>query len=106
MLEVSLAGGNKVLRHWRWLRLRPTLVFNLIHDASSFEETVWRDLKFVWCLWAARGSCLCLPLFLNVSRYLSQSVSTAGSTAEDGDANLSSTLLLPVILANIFEFYK
>jgi hypothetical protein len=74
MLQVGLAGGNKVLRHWRWLRLRPALIFNLIDDASSLEETIRRDLKFVWCLWAARGSCLCLPLFLNVSWYLSQSV--------------------------------
>lgn len=46
-----------------------------------------------------------LPPFVSECVSVPESVSTAGSTVEDGDANLSSTLLLPVILANIFEFY-
>ena len=76
-MEAALAraASNEMLRHWRGLRLRPAFILNLSYDIRSIEKTVGCNLKFVWSLWAAGRSGVCLSLFLDVSWYLSQSAS-------------------------------
>lgn len=78
-MEAALATRNEMLGYWCRFGLRPAFIFDLSHNNRPFEETIWRDLKFIWGLWTARCSCLCFSLFLDVPWYLSQLVPRVNS---------------------------